>query len=411
MMYRVKFTIGDNDVIRCRINRGMEYEYLDLEQQSIHNILNELAFAHEEINNVDDNYSYVTFENINESELKYLIDLELQREQEIRQEQENKRRQKLKAKEEKRQKERKVKRKNFYKRTVIVVSLVTATSLIAIANHKGDIIQNPAYEGTDEIVYVDTVDNDDKNEFDEKYTYDTPTEIDEGNVEVKTEDNNLENIQNNNTVENVETLELDVEENTQNEKYLYCKNNYGDLITKYANMYGIDPNLAIAVFTHERGYHSETMDPGGAIGLCQVQLDVWNNHNVTAFNFETNKMESYLIKEENIKNVEENIKAGVRILQDSLRQVSYVVLQGVQNYNYGLGNLNVAFRKSGLNSEQLNEQNNKDWMQYRDLIKGGDPQYIEHVFQYIPSGTTLHFKTPDGRQINLQYVAEKNMAR
>ena len=222
-MYRVKFTIGDNDVIRCRINRGMEYEYLDLEQQSIHNILNELAFAHEEINNVDDNYSYVTFENINESELKYLIDLELQREQEIRQEQENKRRQKLKAKEEKRQKERKVKRKNFYKRTVIVVSLVTATSLIAIANHKGDIIQNPTYEGTDEIAYVDTVDNDDKNEFDEKYTYDTPTEIDEENVEVKTEDNNLKNIQNTNTVENVETLELDVEENTQNEKYLYCK--------------------------------------------------------------------------------------------------------------------------------------------------------------------------------------------
>ena len=151
------------------------------------------------------------------------------------------------------------------------------------------------------------------------------------------------------------------------------------------------------------------MDPGGAIGLCQVQLDVWNDKDVKAFNFETNSWETYHIKEENIKNLEQNIKAGVMILQESLRQVSYILLQGVQNYNYGLGNLNVAFRQSGLNADELNEQNNKESMQYRDLIKGGDPLYIEHVFQYVPSDSDLHFKTPDGKDINLHYVAQKNL--
>lgn len=390
-MYNIKFILGDNDVIRCRIYDGVMFDYIKLEQKSLYNILNALAFRHKEINSMDDSYSYVTFENIKGSELKYLIEQEKEREQEEQIYKEEKENQKFKPTP--RKNTHKVVRKNrFKKNTIIVASTATVMLLAGIGlTNIGITRDNPKSE----------------------ISYEPPVSIEEIITEPQTNDNyeyeNYNENQNQN-VNNEEIIDLNVEENTQSEKYLYCKNNYGDLITKYANIYGIDPNLAIAVFTHERGYHSDVMDPGGAIGLCQVQLDVWNNQDVKAYNFETNSWDTYNIKEENIKNLEENIKAGVMILQDSLRQVSYMVFQGVQNYNYGLGNLNVAFRNSGLNSEQLNEQNNKDWLQYRDLIKGGDPQYIEHVFQYIPSDTTLHFKTPDGQEINLHYVAQKNLS-
>lgn len=387
-MYKVRFTIGDNDVIRCRVSQGNDHAYIELSQKSIYNILNTLIERYKPIDEIDENYSYVTFKNVNEQELEYYYEQEEQREKEIRRKiQEEKRKQtQIKNK-----KQRKVKRKNKFKRTVIALTLATTATLIAVANQKeANTLESPAFEDTYNPPIVDTNGVNELTKINMDLEYDSPKEK-------------------NNINEDSELLELDIEENTQNEKYLYCKNNYGDLITKYANMYGIDPKVAIAVFTHERGYHSDTMDPGGAIGLCQVQLDVWNDKDIKAFNFETNSWETYHIKEENIKNLEQNIKAGVMILQESLRQVSYMILQGVQNYNYGLGNLNVAFRQSGLNANELNEQNNKEWMQYRDLIKGGDPLYIEHVFQYIPSDSDLHFKTPDGKDINLHYVAQKNL--
>lgn len=387
-MYKVRFTIGDNDVIRCRVSQGNDHAYIELSQKSIYNILNTLIKRYKPIDEIDENYSYVTFKNVNEQELEYYYEQEEQREKEIRKKiQEEKRKQtQIKNK-----KQRKVKRKNKFKRTVIALTLATTATLIAVANQKeANTLESPAFEDTYSPPIVDTNGVNELTKINMDLEYDSFQEK-------------------NNINEDSELLELDIEENTQNEKYLYCKNNYGDLITKYANMYGIDPKIAIAVFTHERGYHSDVMDSGGAIGLCQVQLDVWDDKDVKAFNFETNSWETYHIKEENIKNLEQNIKAGVMILQESLRQVSYILLQGVQNYNYGLGNLNVAFRQSGLNADELNEQNNKEWMQYRDLIKGGDPLYIEHVFQYVPSDSDLHFKTPDGKDINLHYVAQKNL--
>lgn len=387
-MYKVRFTIGDNDVIRCRVSQGNDHAYIELSQKSIYNILNTLIKRYKPIDEIDENYSYVTFKNVNEQELEYYYKKEEQREKEIRKKiQEEKRKQtQIKNK-----KQRKVKRKNKFKRTVIALTLATTATLIAVANQKeANTLESPAFEDTYNPPIVDTNGVNELTKINMDLEYDSFQEK-------------------NNINEDSELLELDIEENTQNEKYLYCKNNYGDLITKYANMYGIDPKIAIAVFTHERGYHSDVMDSGGAIGLCQVQLDVWDEKDVKAFNFETNSWETYHIKEENIKNLEQNIKAGVMILQESLRQVSYILLQGVQNYNYGLGNLNVAFRQSGLNADELNEQNNKEWMQYRDLIKGGDPLYIEHVFQYVPSDSDLHFKTPDGKDINLHYVAQKNL--
>lgn len=391
-MLNVEFQIGNNDKIECIISNEYDSESLPLDPKGLFNILNILMTKYKPIEELDKDFSYITFKNVDEEEFGNYFNQEYNRMKQNQKQIPNK---KIKSKPIQTQNKkpvRKVKRKNKFKRTVITLSLATTMALSTIAAIKGNDTVNPSYENTNNNPSIEENIIEDNNDTYDNYDYE-------------------EYNKNDNEIDYQEIIDLDIEENTQNEKYLYCKNNYGDLITKYANMYGIDPNVAIAVFTHERGYHSDVMDPGGAIGLCQVQLDVWDNQDIRAYNFETENWETYHIKEENVKNLEENIKAGVMILQDSLRQVSYMVFQGVQNYNYGLGNLNVAFRNSGLNSQELNEQNRKEWMQYRDLIKGGDPLYVEHVFQYIPSDTTLHFKTPEGQEINLHYVAQRNLSR
>ena len=391
-MLNVEFQIGNNDKIECIISNEYDSESLPLDPKGLFNILNILMTKYKPIEELDKDFSYITFKNVDEEEFGNYFNQEYNR---MKRNQKQIPNEKIKSKPIQTQNKKpvkKVKRKNKFKRTVITLSLATTMALSTIAAIKGNDTVNPSYENTNNNPSIEENIIEDNNDTYDNYDYEEYNE-------------------NDNEIDYQEIIDLDIEENTQNEKYLYCKNNYGDLITKYANMYGIDPNVAIAVFTHERGYHSDVMDPGGAIGLCQVQLDVWDNQDIRAYNFETENWETYHIKEENVKNLEENIKAGVMILQDSLRQVSYMVFQGVQNYNYGLGNLNVAFRNSGLNSQELNEQNRKEWMQYRDLIKGGDPLYVEHVFQYIPSDTTLHFKTPEGQEINLHYVAQRNLSR
>lgn len=391
-MLNVEFQIGNNDRIECIISNEYDSESLPLDPKGLFNILNILMTKYKPIEELDKDFSYITFKNVDEEEFGNYFNQEYNRMKQNQKQIPNK---KIKSKPIQTQNKKpvkKVKRKNKFKRTVITLSLATTMALSTIAAIKGNDTVNPSYENTNNNPSIEENIIEDNNDIYDNYDYEEYNE-------------------NDNEIDYQEIIDLDIEENTQNEKYLYCKNNYGDLITKYANIYGIDPNVAIAVFTHERGYHSDVMDPGGAIGLCQVQLDVWDNQDIRAYNFETENWETYHIKEENVKNLEENIKAGVMILQDSLRQVSYMVFQGVQNYNYGLGNLNVAFRNSGLNSQELNEQNRKEWMQYRDLIKGGDPLYVEHVFQYIPSDTTLHFKTPEGQEINLHYVAQRNLSR
>lgn len=403
-MYKVEFQIGNNDRIQCIVNGQKQNEDLVLNSKGLFNILNKLITEYKAIEELDRDFSYITFNNVDEQEFEDYLNQEYSKGNYEQKQIAEKKMKSRTAQTQKQKPVKKVKRKNKFKRTIISLSLATSMALTAIAAIKGNDTLNPAYEDTNNNPSIEDSITADNNETYDNYEY---KEYDEKDNETY---NYKENEENNN-IDYEEIIDLDIEENTQNEKYLYCKNNYGEIITKYANIYGIDPNLAIAVFTHERGYHSDVMDPGGAIGLCQVQLDVWDNQDITAYNFENKNWETYHIKEENVKNLEENIKAGVMILQDSLRQVSYVVFQGVQNYNYGLGNLNVAFKNSGLNSQELNEQNRKEWMQYRDLIRGGDPLYVEHVFQYIPSDTTLHFKTPGGQEINLHYVAQRNLSR
>ena len=46
---------------------------------------------------------------------------------------------------------------------------------------------------------------------------------------------------------------------------------------------------------------------------------------------------------------------------------------------------------------------NLEWLKYRNIIGGGDPNYLENVFKYIPNDTVLKFKKPDGSECFIRY--------
>jgi hypothetical protein len=190
---------------------------------------------------------------------------------------------------------------------------------------------------------------------------------------------------------------------------------YYDTISKYARMYGIDPELALAIACQERGVHSDEVDPGGGLGLYQIQVEggwSWDNKEIKAYNFTTNQYEIYTITKDNMRNVENNIKAGMMIFQDALRRNNYDVAKALQEYNFGPSGVQNAVdtccEEQGLNKDYFQDPNNLEWIEYRSP-KYGDSKYLENVLQYLPSNTALTFLMPDGEQIVVMYKSEKEL--
>lgn len=207
-----------------------------------------------------------------------------------------------------------------------------------------------------------------------------------------------------------DVLSLNADDWTNTEKYQIAKAYYYDTICKYANMYGLDPNVVLAICTHERGLHSDIVDSGGAVGLFQIQVEGnwnWNNQQVTAYNFNTNSWETKVISKDEVSDVFENIKVGCMILQTILREQEYNVPRAIQSYNYGTNYmetvLNTCCNAENCTREDLKNQYNLSWLKYRNIIQNGDQEYLENIFKYIENGTQLTFKTPNGDSIEFIY--------
>lgn len=238
------------------------------------------------------------------------------------------------------------------------------------------------------------------------------TEIDDNSTEiVLKEDTNNENDKEDNCITPNSYLELNAEDLVTNEKYFIAKEYYYDSLSDIAKRYGVDPNLALAIGIHERGIHSSMVDSGGAIGLFQIQVEGgwnWNNRTITAYNFDTNEYENVTITTDIVSDVFNNIKVGCMMLQNLLVTYDYNVAKAVTAYNYGSENLRLVLEKcsleTGLSIEELSNNNNTEWLKYRDIIKGGDPEYLENVCKYISNGTILSFIKPNDEHFDIEYV-------
>lgn len=304
---------------------------------------------------------------------------------------------------------KKVKRENKYSSKKIVVPALTLILLSSIALtslEKNDIFANNY--SNEPVVYEQNQEYEQNYESSDSETkaVDKSVPIDVDNsVPIKDLSNMyLQNLEQK-YMEDPDAV-LDYISRVEDEKAINTKVKYGDLITKYAKMYGIDPNLVIALATQERGEHSNIMDEGGAIGLMQIQVGPWLNKGLTAYNFEKQEYETIYIDIEKIKNLETNIQIGCIILQNAFRTVDYNILAGLQCYNMGGPNMANILNCYSINSNKpveqiLSNQNDIGWLDYRTVSKEGDYNYVENVLSYVGPSANIYVKRDDGSLCSL----------
>lgn len=204
---------------------------------------------------------------------------------------------------------------------------------------------------------------------------------------------------------NSNTINLTYEDRSNSSQATFTRNNYGEIISTYANMYGLDPNLMIALATQERSSHSSEIDPGGAIGLMQIQYNVWHNQTISAYNYQTETTDTLYIDQNALSNLNTNIQIGCMIMQSNLKTMDNNPLVAIQSYNYGYGSMMAilnayASSKNISVNEVLKNYEDTGWLDYRNLISGGDNQYLEHVLSYLGTNLNLTFVTSVGN-VNL----------
>lgn len=241
-------------------------------------------------------------------------------------------------------------------------------------------------EDVNEIVEVneDNIETINKNVAKETNHKDKKPVPNEGKEQEKTDNTNDENIS------EILEDELDIGSMSDSEKLEYVKEHYGNIIDRYANTYGLDSNLITAIATQERGKHSDVVDSGGAIGLMQIQVGVWDGHSVTAYNYDTGKEETVEISLEKLKDVNFNIKIGCMIFQSYLKEMDDNVIAAIQSYNMGTGSVKKIIvtyaTASGKTSDAIiSNPDDTGWLDYRTSSFPGDPDYVENVTRYYPS--------------------------
>lgn len=191
-------------------------------------------------------------------------------------------------------------------------------------------------------------------------------------------------------------------EDRSNSNRLENARKYEDIFEKYATIYGLDKNLLMAIAAQESsGDHYNHIDKYSAEGIMQIEKSVYIGHTLHAYNFETGEVESLKITNDNLKDLETNIKAGAMIYQNYLEHCNYNIPLALQEYNFGPGNMNTILG----NDRNYYEDNptNNEWLKNRNLISAGDSKYIEHVFSFLPTDN-LTVKTRDNKEKNIKII-------
>lgn len=291
-------------------------------------------------------------------------------------------------------KKKKVKRKNKYikKRIitttlgVILLSSVAATNISSIGAAKESDIPKTS---TEKIVEDET----DENINDVVLKEEQKVNIETIEVEEKKE---LDEV----------VVSISYDDRSHTEKATITKSYYGDLIEKYSKQYGLDPKIVIGIATQERGVHSGVKDAGGATGLMQIQVGVWRNQPLTAFNYNTNSKETIVVNEGMLSDVDYNVKVGCMIFQNNIKEMKNNMLAAIQCYNLGSNNmrkiLNAYSNNTGRSIDTiLADINDNGWLEYRDILGIGDPEYVEHVCSWIGDEVTINNVENNGNIVNL----------
>ena len=189
-------------------------------------------------------------------------------------------------------------------------------------------------------------------------------EDDKDNKELTNGDKLAQLIDASETIE--QSFNISFSDRTKDEKAISTRENYYNIISRYAKMYGVDADLMNAIATQEKGVHSNEIDPGGGIGLMQMQYDVWVGNDVSAYNFDTKSWETLRVTDNNIRELDTNIKMACMYFQNCLVNMNYNVPAALCAYNWGTGGAQEKIRsysqERGLALDEVLATNDASWV-------------------------------------------------
>ena len=186
--------------------------------------------------------------------------------------------------------------------------------------------------------------------------------------------------------QNINNVVLDYEDRSETEKAIETRENYSEIIHYYADMYGLDGDLMLAIATQEKGFHEAKMDEGGGTGIMQIQ-DVHDGETLTAYNYYTEQWEEQYVTLESMKDLDNNIKYGCMIYQNYLRMFNDNPIAATQAYNMGPGTVSNFYDRYCADTgkdkfEVISNPYDIGWMNYINEDRGGDANYLVNVFSY-----------------------------
>lgn len=176
---------------------------------------------------------------------------------------------------------------------------------------------------------------------------------------------------------------FDYEDRSNSEKSNYARENYGDLVSKYAATYGLDSKLVMAILTQENAYNEINYSNIGANGVMQIE-SIWNGYDISAYNYETGNVDKERIDSASLTNPEYAIKIGCMILNNQYATLynkyylngtitkDEVIIATVISYNKGITAICNLINNYG-----------KDFTSHISETLGGDNDYLKHVFSYL----------------------------
>lgn len=176
---------------------------------------------------------------------------------------------------------------------------------------------------------------------------------------------------------------FDYEDRSNSEKSNYAKENYTDLVSKYAKTYGLDSKLVMAILTQENAYNEINNSNIGANGVMQIE-SIWNGYDISAYNYETGNVDKERIDSASLANPEYAIKIGCMILNNQYATLynkyylngtitkDEVIIATVISYNKGITAICNLINNYG-----------KDFTSHISETLGGDNDYLKHVFSYL----------------------------
>ena len=180
-------------------------------------------------------------------------------------------------------------------------------------------------------------------------------------------------------------------EDKSDDFYESIKSTYGDSINKYASMYGIDPNLIVAIISQENPTYKKNNSSSGAYGLMQVE-NIWNNKELTCYNKEQNCYETIIVDTSKVNSdADYSIKVGCMIFASTAEAINKRTnLTDAEAFQATL----IAYNKGiTVTTKVLNNTYSFDeFINAITSTKGGDNNYTENVLSHLPDETVLYMQ-------------------